>query len=185
LPGRRAGGSYGSEEMCQKAESDVKQENNLYNDKYKIELLYKNLDHISNAYFSGEQIFPLWEAIYALIEGQLLVAFFTGCEEYRGLIVIVGIIFSCTWFVVVYLSSFHSKNRTDKMEDLEDILGSECDRIRLKLPGNGNFKFYKIKLSKQNKGGFLKGCLLSTWFWRKFVPILIIILWIYLRAILV
>lgn len=164
--------------MPQRAEGDGRQENMSYDDKYKIELLYKNLEHISNAYFSGEQIFPLWEAIYALIVGQLLVAFFTG-TEYKELIAVAGLIFSLTWFMVVYLSYFHARNRTIKMEDLEGILESEYEKIKLKLPGNGNFKFHKIKLSKENRGIPL-GPILRTWLWRVCAPIPIIILWIYL-----
>jgi hypothetical protein len=152
-----------------------------YDDKYKIDLIYKNLDYVSKAYFSTEQIFPLWEAIYALIVGQLLVAFFTGCKGYREEIAVAGIIFSSIWFLVIKFSHFHSKDRTKKMEYLEDILEIEYNKIRLKLPGNSNFKFYKLKLNEQKSIDFLKTSrLYSTWFWRKCAPFLVFILWVYL-----
>lgn len=152
-----------------------------YDDKYKIDLIYKNLDHLSKAYFSAEQIFPLWEAVYALIVGQLLVAFFTGHKEYREEIAVAGIIFSSIWFLVITSSHFHSKDRTNKMEDLEDILEIEYNKIRFKLPGNSNFKFYKIKLNEHKSRNFSKTSkLYSTWFWRKCAPLLIFVLWVIL-----
>jgi len=45
-------------------------------EKDKINLIYKNLQYISNTYNTSEQIFPIWEAAFALIVGQLMVAYF-------------------------------------------------------------------------------------------------------------
>jgi len=154
----------------------------LHDDKYKIELLYKNFDSISHAYFSGEQIFPLWEAVYALIEGQLLVAFFTANNgNGKILIAFTGIIFSFIWFKVITLSFHYSRYRSENLLELEDILEKEYNKIRFKLPGNSNFKFYKI-VSKPKKKG-LRMYLSTSWLWRRGTPVIIIVVWLILAAI--
>jgi hypothetical protein len=43
----------------------------------RIDLLYKNLEYISSAYSLAEGAFPFWEAAFALIIGQVLMAYFT------------------------------------------------------------------------------------------------------------
>ena len=143
-------------------------------DKYKIELIYKNLEYISRAYFSAEQIFPLWEAIYALIAGQLLVAFFTVKHtDFRGSIAIAGMIFSVFWFLVINTSFTYSRERVKKFGKLEMILEAEYNKIRLKLPRNSNFKFYGLMSSS-------KKSMLKTWSLRKLTPATIFALWVYL-----
>ena len=40
-----------------------------------IEVIYKDLMYTTTSYFSGEQIYPLWEAVYALINAGFLAIF--------------------------------------------------------------------------------------------------------------
>ena len=42
---------------------------------------YKNLEFVSKAYSVAEGAFPLWEAVFALIVGQILIAFQLTCPH--------------------------------------------------------------------------------------------------------
>ena len=45
-------------------------------DDKKMDLIYKNLEYVSRSYSTAEQVYPFWEAAFALIVGQLIVAYF-------------------------------------------------------------------------------------------------------------
>lgn len=149
-------------------------DNNL---RYKIDLLNKNLEYISNAYFSGEQIYPLWEAVYALITGQLLLAFFTQNPHstrsgYGFFIPVIGIVFSLAWAKVISISHSHSVDRNKKMIDLQNDLEKEYNKV-WRILGNSDFNFTKLGLKNQAE----KSMYNSTWWWRKITPIGITIFW--------
>jgi len=77
----------------------------LIDNETRINLLYKNLEHVSHAYFTAEGIFPYWETVFALIVGQLFIAYFQGIFPSQEILLIVfGIVLSFIWFILVSLN---------------------------------------------------------------------------------
>ncbi len=93
-----------------------------HDEKYRIDLLQKNLDHLSRSYSTLESIFPAWEAAFALITGQLFIAYFNNYGALgntaisimgymwstRGFLAILGIMLSFLWFIMVSLNLQHA-----------------------------------------------------------------------------
>jgi hypothetical protein len=84
--------------------------------------LYRNLEFVSKAYSVAEGAFPLWEAVFALIEGQILIAYFSlhmHTDQKIGL-AILGLIISIIWFMLVslnYLNAAHINREMLKIRD--------------------------------------------------------------------
>ena len=59
----------------------------------------KNLEFMAKAYSVAEGVFPLWEAVFALIVGQIFIAYFsTNVDHWQKiLIALLGLILSFTW----------------------------------------------------------------------------------------
>ena len=89
--------------------------------------LYKNLDHISKAYLATESVILAWEAIFALVVGQLFIAYTELCDTQRNeffgsLIVLVGFILSMFWFALFVKSQHYQRDRVNKMKKLENCI---------------------------------------------------------------
>jgi hypothetical protein len=99
--------------------------------RYKIELLYKNLEHITHANYSAEMAFPYWETLYALIIGQLIIAYFSNrYHPQLWLIPIIGFIFSLSWFLLVIMNHIHSLYRYKNIKNLEEKLEREYKGLK-------------------------------------------------------
>jgi hypothetical protein len=90
----------------------------------RIDLLYKNLEYVSDAYNSAEQVFPFWEAAFALIVGQLIVAYFNPgiCIYQKRVLAIIGIIISAIWFILVSLNFQHALSLEREISELHNYL---------------------------------------------------------------
>jgi hypothetical protein len=69
------------------------------NSNNEIGLIYKNLQYISQATYSAESVMLGWETIYALIEGQLIIAYFDKIQS--NIIISAGLLFACMWLILV------------------------------------------------------------------------------------
>ena len=107
-------------------------ENKIEENKRRIQLLYKNLEHVSHAYFQAEGVFPLWESAFALIIGQLLIAYFnpeyfyqkfTASDEQRFWICLVSASMSFAWFMLVSLNLQNSLHVEERMHYLQAKIG--------------------------------------------------------------
>jgi hypothetical protein len=86
--------------------------------------LYKNLEFVSKAYYVAEGAFPLWEAVFALIEGQILVAYFSShvhTDQKIGL-AFLGLVISIIWFMLVSLNYLNARYINEKMDKLHSCL---------------------------------------------------------------
>ena len=165
-----------------------------------ISLLYKNLDFISKSYYSAEGIFPFWESAYALIVGQLLIAYFQmplsdESNIFKKIILIIsGIIFSLFWYRLVSMNRQHAKYLDKTMKHLEFRMNQEYEKNRSKFYGESKkqkideFKCENVITSFQyNWNWFInaelfpkKDARISTWYFRRLLPLSLIILWIFL-----
>jgi len=68
--------------------------------------IYKNLEFVSKAYSVADGAFPLWEAVFALVVGQLLIAYFSpyAHDDQKIGLAILGLILSVVWFILVSLN---------------------------------------------------------------------------------
>jgi hypothetical protein len=168
-------------------------------DENRTNLLYKNLEFISNAYYSAEGIFPFWESAYALIVGQLLVAYFQREQSYNPVLIIFsGLVFSFLWYRLVTLNRQHAKYLDHTMKHLEFKLIQEYRKCGLEfytesfpesLPGGFSSYGNKIKYFKYEFGCFAelwpkKEALKSTWYFRRMLPLILFFLWLFLLVIL-
>lgn len=132
-------------------------------------MLYKNLNYISYAYYSSEGIFPFWESVYALIVGQLIIAYFAvGYDIGKILIDFAGIIFSVCWYRIVNLSWKYSEDRVNKIKKIE--------RELKEIYENNGLNFHEGSPKPVQE----KGKLDSTWFYRRLLPRLLISFWLVL-----
>jgi hypothetical protein len=169
----------------------------------RIDALYKNLEHISNSYFSSEGIFPFWESVYALIVGQLLVAYFTSNgNEPKIILIFAGIVFSAIWFVVVSIGWHNSVYRADTMKYLQWKLIKEYKKLN-SIEKNENlismYKFYPESPIEENYiceniikwklNSFLdlvaklrpnSKALRSSWFYRRWIPLILLVIWLFI-----
>jgi hypothetical protein len=72
----------------------------------RIDLLYKNLEHVSSAYNAAEGVFPYWEAAFAIIVGQIFIAYYGQgiCPSQKMQLAFLGAILSSIWFILVSLN---------------------------------------------------------------------------------
>jgi hypothetical protein len=85
--------------------------------------LYNDLMLTSSIYFDGEQVFPLWEAIYAAIVSGLIVGYFAADALFERLILcVVGALFSLHWARVISRAFLYSFARHDRMKNLSSML---------------------------------------------------------------
>lgn len=162
----------------------------------RIDLLYKNLEHASNAYFAVETIFPVWEAAFALIVGQLIVAYFNPDIYIRQQqqLAFVGLIIAFIWFILVSLNFQNASYMDGKIKYLHKCLDTElkndCDKdlpVRNfinpwpKDEDKKKWTLKKIILGLNDNDKFNLGkALKSTWFYRRILPLILCIFWVYL-----
>jgi len=167
--------------------------------KDKIDLLYKNLQHITHANYSAEMAFPYWETLYALIIGQLIIAYFQTTAfitlyswrgSARSLISFIGFVFTFSWFILVILNHIHSQYRYEKIRDLEKSLDGEYRTFKLDTDQSiaCNLKFIPEDITKDDRETWLSikkivDTILyckpkSTWVYRKLLPLILSLVWI-------
>ncbi len=133
-------------------------------DKEKLERLYKNLDHISKVYLHYETTILSWEAIYALVVGQLIIAY-VGLRElstFGWAIIIAGFFLSLCWALWEISTLSKAKQRVQDIEYLENS-------IRGLL---GNEPFYGLVLDKKK--------ISIAFYLRNVPPVALLIIWIIL-----
>jgi hypothetical protein len=89
---------------------------------------YKNLEFASKAYSVAEGAFPLWEAVFALIVGQILIAYFSShmhVDQKIGL-AFLGLVLSTIWFILVSLNFLNAYHINKKLLKIQDCLRA-CD----------------------------------------------------------
>jgi len=161
-----------------------------------IDLVYRNLEFISKAYYSAEGVFPFWESAYALIVGQLLIAYFQKETSLINnfLVISSGLIFSFFWYRLVSLNRQRAIYLAYTMKHLEFKLIQEYNKKKLKFYTESppkNFSSYgnKVKYFESNMGLFAellpnRGAWKSTWYFRRILPLSLIFLWVTLLIIL-
>ena len=175
--------------------------------KERIELLYKNLEYNSNAYIAAETAFPFWESAYALIIGQLFIAYFQMQQSNLKLripfydlnlinfdahisIALFGLILSGLWFVLVSLNLQNANHMGSVIQESHSLLRKElnCTPVSVSF-----IEIYPFSVEKTNWSGrdiFLgnkpgkkpefKKMLKSTWLYRKSLPFILLIIWVIL-----
>ena len=166
----------------------------------RINILYKNLEHASNAYFAVESVFPFWEAAFALIVGQLIVAYFNpDISIYQQqLLAFIGLVISLIWFILVSLNFQNASHMEGKIINLHQCLNDEINSNPFRRPlliphfinpwpiGDDKKKWTLRKiflgLRVDEKKFDRKKALKSTWFYRKVLPFILSVIWISLLA---
>lgn len=176
----------------------------------RIDLLYKNLEHVSGVYFAVESVFPLWEATFALIIGQLFIAYFDkGAIQYQKSLAFLGFALSFFWLALVSLNLKNAQHMANQIEELHNHIADELSNCPTK-----SLKFVKPwpKIEKKNwywLGNILSGrnpkqkekseskekkwkeqlakiidqlfdLSKSSWLWRRMLPVILIISWSFL-----
>jgi hypothetical protein len=106
----------------------------------KIDLIYRNLEYNSNAYIAAENAFPFWESAYALIIGQLFIAYFQMPQlnikmgyfydsnfDTHIFIVLFGLILSGLWFILVSLNLQYANHMNKMIEESHKLLKSDLN----------------------------------------------------------
>jgi hypothetical protein len=161
--------------------------------------IYKNLEFASKAYSVAEGAFPLWEAVFALVVGQLLIAYFSSHvhnDQKIGL-AILGLILSTVWFILVSLNYLNAEFIDGKMLKLRDCLNglNACDTFNWPWPDKIDKKKWTPwivltgQLPEQERGSKSDSqldkesqILKSTWIYRKALPAILILVWLCLVA---
>ena len=91
------------------------------------ERLYKDLLYTTNLYLGGEQIYPYWEAVYALLTGAFLTVYFTqslGLLERLALCAI-GLLFAVNWRRLDGRNREYADSREKRMNKLMEALQTQ------------------------------------------------------------
>jgi hypothetical protein len=143
------------------SESEIERKRNI-----RIENLYKNLEYVSHAYHQAEGTFPFWEAAFALIVGQLVIAFFTPgvCVYQQKLLAIGGIFISLTWFILVSLNLKNAQYMDSQIIILEDKLDQELKAWSSAALNNSPNEFIKpwARRSEKEKWNWFGNILLGN-----------------------
>lgn len=174
--------------MGNMTETDINQRKNG-----NIDFLYKNLEHASQAYFQAENVFPLWESAFALIIGQLLIAYFNpdNCEEQKFWICLLSTFMSFAWFMLVSLNLQNSLHVEERVQYIQTKLANESkgmdtiNAIEFIDPWpckrqKENWSAWNILIGKrkdENSIDALWNAWRSTWFYRRLIPFILLCFW--------
>jgi len=159
----------------------------------KIDMIYKNLEHVSKAYSTAEGVFPYWETVFALIIGQLFIAYFESpCYDQKMWLAILGLILSFIWFILVSLNYQNALHIGRKAEYLEDQLQTELDKD-IATPLRDFVVAWPRSIDRDkwtltsiilgwppNERGSFSKALKSTWFWRRSLAVTLFLAWSFL-----
>ncbi len=174
-------------QKCKKEPDIMGLENGIQNDTdNKFGLIYKNLDHLMFATFSAEPSMLGWETIYALIEGQLIIACL---DKFNMILVFAGLLFSFFWLILVDINYKHQVYRSKAIEDMQALLKDYYKKEGLSFCTEDVCREQKLKwqvlgvmpinlIPEFIKNIPIRGRITSTWFYRKIVPIGLIIIWV-------
>ena len=171
--------------------------------KDRIDLLYRNLEYNSSAYIAAETAFPFWESAYALIIGQLFIAYFQMSQLNLNLIIpffefelnidphvfiaLFGLILSVFWFVLVSLNLQNSNHMDSMIQESHSLIRKELNctptsvsfiEIYPSFSEKANWSRWDIFWGNKpgDKPDFKK-MRKSTWFYRKSLPFVMFIIW--------
>lgn len=147
--------------------------------------IYKDLTYTQKAYFSGEQIFPTWESIYAIIVSGFLITYFAATSlgfPQKLILSVIGLVLSLSWFCLVSRNLLYSEARHDRMKKLEKAIQSvNPDEAEKTQNGVNLFNLIQYQEDfindKKHKKPWNK---IGTWYIRKFIPFLLSIIWLVL-----
>jgi hypothetical protein len=149
--------------------------------------IYKNLEFVSKAYSVAEGAFPLWEAVFALIVGQILVTYFSinGTHWQKMVIALLGLIFSFAWLYLVGLNYLNADHINKKMLILRDLLSACSTSTPFIWPwpiekDKENWNLMAVitgRLPEQPRTSTAT-LMKSTWVWRKILPGILSLFWI-------
>lgn len=149
--------------------------------------LIDNLEYVSNAYFSAEQAFPFWESIFAIIIGQLIIAYF---DHPNLFLILFGILFSIMWYRITTLSWHNSTFRYNTMKYLQWKLNKSEEGKKFYPESyideiiENKWMCENITSKKQSGWGiselFKWEGLGSTWWYRRVLPVFLFLFWIIL-----
>jgi hypothetical protein len=157
--------------------------------------IYKNLDHAYEAYFQAEGFFPLWEAAFALIVGQIFVAYFDPdiCKFQQNSLSAIGFIISLIWFLLVSLNLQNALHLAGRIKLLQNQFNKN-NYLNQKLiypwPDNKDTWTWDcifwgtrpikdlIDPISEKKRTWIAKNLKSTWFYRRILPLIAGLYWI-------
>ena len=166
------------------------------------------MEYVSQAYFQAEGVFPVWEAAFALIVGQLFVAYFNPnvCDYQQKWLTIIGCIISYIWFILVSLNlqnALHFEKRLRCLKKWMDYdlskesqsyfaecppLFSPCASILSPWPSDDEKKSWSLwnvivgKRENDTPIEALSKARRSTWFYRRVLPFILLAIWILLAG---
>ncbi|MBL7126493.1 MAG: hypothetical protein ISS58_04690 [Dehalococcoidales bacterium] len=144
------------------------------------ERIYKDLMYTQKAYFTGEQIFPVWESIYALIVSGLFVTYFTatslGFLE-QLILSFIGLFISFGWFCLVSRNHLYSLARRERMKELEKAIQDEIlggiEAVESDMKPFSLIQYQETYISEREK----LWNKVKTWCIRKILPLLLSFIW--------
>jgi hypothetical protein len=137
------------------------------------EWIYRALQLAQEQYFSGEQTFPLWESIHAVVISGLFVVYITLPANnlfLRIITCLIAIIFSIAWSAIINRSAIYSFARMDRVEYLENLLDEQ-------YPGLFNSREDTLKRVGEKEQWYSQ---LNSWRVRRIVPVCLLGIWLIL-----
>jgi len=145
--------------------------------------IYKDLGYTLSAYSAGEQVYPNWESIYALIVSGFFIVYFTapGIEWFaKFLLVVLGMIFSLNWLRLVSRNYLYTRARIQRIRELEKALQEAIPQEKRRTPKGlalFDLREYQDSFVNTRQSWWSKE---GTWPLRKSVPKLVLFIWIVL-----
>lgn len=160
----------------------------------RIDLLYKNLEHVSAAYFTAEGVYPYWEAAFAIIIGQIFIAYYGqgSCASQQIYLAFFGVVLSLIWFLLVSLNLQYAIYIEGRARVLQNMLKNEYEKngfrtlefiepwVKDKLNWSvGNIFWGTVPDGEEEtKSQWFATLLKSTWFYRRALPFMLLMIWI-------
>jgi hypothetical protein len=117
--------------------------------------IIQDLIHTRETYFGGEQVFPYWEALYAVIVSGLAAAYFGKKPWEQILLCVFGIMLTVQWALVVARNYLYSAYRVERWKKLEAAL----ERTTV-LNSGGSLSIFSM-LKEQD--AYVRGASRSGW----------------------